>query len=67
MTHVYKELATAEHDLKLFSGMNMNEDKPLYLVGVSGGLAIVNSVTEAMQAHYIHAIGLNGVPYPAST
>lgn len=56
MTHVYKELSEAEHDLKLFSNMNMNEDKTLYLVVIPMGMQIVKEPGDVA----IEAIARNG-------
>ncbi len=59
MAHfTYTELANAEHDLALFSRMNANEDKPLYLITVPGGMQIIKD--PEITVDRIEAIGLNG-------
>jgi hypothetical protein len=64
--HVYKELAEGEHDLRLFSRMNMNEDRPLYLVKMVSGMVIVDSVERTAMGNGIEAIGLNGKIFVAA-
>lgn len=55
---IYTEMAKAEQDLKLFSSMHMNEDKPLYLVCTPSGMVILREPTAV---NLISAIALNGV------
>lgn len=59
MTHIYKEQDHAEFDLKIFSSMNCNEDKVLYLVNVSGGLEITQE--RPVDVGRVEAIGINGL------
>jgi hypothetical protein len=59
----YIRLSNARFDLKLFSEMNMNECKVMYLVSVLGGWQIVTQLPA--DVNRIEAIAINGKIFSA--
>jgi len=55
----YTELPKALADLHLFSSMNANENRPLYMINVEAGLQITQDV-DAAPVKDINSIGVNG-------
>lgn len=58
-TFVYTDLTQAEYDLKLFSGMNAHEGKPLYLVR-KDETGLVITATLPQDAMQLESIAVNG-------
>ena len=57
MNFVYQDLSEAWFDLQLFSGMNMNQDRPMYLVHSPLGYVVQREMPE--DAATIRAIAVN--------
>lgn len=62
----YQQLDQAEHDLVLFSRMNMNEDKPLYLLLNLGNTYNIIRDVAGINPPNIVAIGLNGIMFKSN-
>ena len=58
MDFVYTNKADAESDLKRFSDMFCNEDKPLYLIAMGG-----YQIRDRIGASIAEAVAVNGVLY----
>ena len=60
----YKDLSKAEFDLKLFSRMNLNEGRALFLLCGADGMSIEREQPDA--THLITAIAIDGILFSPS-